>query len=127
MKKSVVPFLSLVLFAFLFTAAGVKADSPLPGSWSFNIPQAPWEYSKGKMIFENDADDKITGKIKFDSGREVRIARISQTEDKYTFEVNVEGTPVKTVVTLKDNNMTGVVETYDGNIPFSAKKEVPEN
>jgi hypothetical protein len=126
MKKSVVPFLSLVLFAFLFTAASVKVESPLSGSWSFNIPQAPWEYSKGKMIFENDADDKISGKIKFDSGREVSIAKITQTEDKYTFEVNVENTPVKTVVTLKDNNMTGVVETYDGNIPFSAKKEVPE-
>jgi hypothetical protein len=127
MKKSVVPFLSIVLFTFIFMSSVAKADSPLPGSWNFNVPQAPWEYSKGKMIFENDADDKISGKIKFDSGSEVRIAKITQSEDKFTFEVNVEGNPVKTVVTLKDNEMTGFVETYDGNIPFSAKKVVPES
>jgi hypothetical protein len=127
MNKSLVPFFGIFLFTFLFMASGVKADSPLPGTWSFNLPQAPWEYSKGKMIFENDADNMMSGKIKFDSGREVRIAKITRVEGKYTFEANVEGTPVKTIVTLKDNEMTGFVETYEGNIPFSAKKEVPEN
>jgi hypothetical protein len=126
MKKLIVPFLRVVLFAFLFMATSAKADSPVTGSWNFNVPQAPWEYSKGKMILENDADDKITGKIKFDNGREVRIAKITRTEGKYTFEFNVEGNRVKTVFTLKNNEMTGVVETSDGNIPFSAKKEVPE-
>jgi hypothetical protein len=127
MKKSIVSFSGIILFALLFAETGSISSNPLLGSWVFSVNQAPPEYSRGIIVFENNKDDIITGKIKFHSGFEVPITKINRVNEKITFEVFVEGTPARAVVTLKDNQISGFVETYEGNMPFTAKKEVPEN
>lgn len=129
MKKIIISF--CLAFLLLIPMAGIsanntEAENPLVGSWVFNVNQAPWEYSKGKVVFEENKDMELSGKILFTSGREVKIAKITQEEDKITFEVNVEGMPVKTIVTLEDNDIKGFVETYEGNMPFNAKRELAE-
>jgi len=116
----------MFFLTLLFIATSAKAENTLIGTWAFNVNQAPWEYSRGKVIFDLDKENELSGKIIFASGIEVAIDKITQEKDKVVFEVYVEGTPVKTIVTLKDDNITGFVETYEGNMPFSAKREVPE-
>lgn len=118
-----------ILLAFFiisgFTTASVKTENPLLGSWVFNISQAPWEYSKGRVIFENNDENVMIGKIVFDSGFEVRIGKIRREEDKFIMDTFIEGYPVKTVVTLKENTLSGYTETPDGNIPFTARRHIP--
>ncbi len=109
-----------------FNTVAEKAEKPLLGSWVFNISQAPWEYSKGRVVFENNDENVMTGKIVFDSGFELRIGKITREEDKVIMETFVQGYPVKTVVTLKEDTLTGYTETPDGNIPFTAKRYIPE-
>ncbi len=129
MKKNISVFFGMFLtflFAAGFASALSKAENPLLGSWVFNVSQAPWEYSKGKLVFETNDENVMTGKILFDSGIEFRMAKITQTEENVTMEIVVQGYPVKTVVKLKDDNLSGHTVTPDGSIPFSAKRFVPE-
>lgn len=126
MKKSIVSFFGMMLFTFIFMAAGA-AENPLLGTWIFTANQAPYEYSKGKLIFENDEDDNLKGKLRFDSGIDVPVSKITMESDTVILNINVEGGAYKTVLTLKENELNGFVETYEGNIPFAAKREVPES
>ncbi len=126
MKRSLLRFTGLFIISFLFLATAVKAGDPLAGEWAFSVTQAPWEYSKGKILIDTDEDGLPVGKIVFDSGIEVRIARITQEENKVTMDVYVEGYPVRTVLDFEDDELKGFTETPDGTIPFSATRHIPE-
>lgn len=125
MKKYIISIIGLVFFALIFMGNTDNADNPLIGSWNFNVNQAPWEYSRGKIIFEKDKDDITVGKIIFSSGTELTIPRIILKDKLLTFEVIVDGYTTKTTATLEDDNLSGYVETSEGNLPFCARKEVP--
>lgn len=124
MKRSLVSF--SVIFLLLFTAISAKAADPLAGSWIFNVDYVPWEYSKGTVVIEEDNEARLTGAIEFDSGIKIKINRITQESEKITFEVFVEGYQVKTIVERKEDILKGYAETPDGNMPFSARRHVPE-
>lgn len=126
MKKNSKIFYGLSFFLLLLFPLTVSAHSNLTGSWEFSVNLAPWEYSKGKVIFKTTGEDDLTGKIVFTSGAEIKISKISCEDNNLTFEVIIDGYRVKTIATLKGNTMTGMVETYDGNMPFTAKKAIPE-
>jgi outer membrane lipoprotein-sorting protein len=128
MKKILIS-LCCIFLASVTSAGSAENNSgqanPLTGSWVFNIVQAPQDYSRGKVIFEVNKENVITGKILFNNGAEIKINKITQQEEKVTFEIIVDGSPVKTILSLVNNEIKGYVQTYDGNIPFSAKKELP--
>ncbi len=129
MKKPFISFCSIFLiFSFFAGASGVssKTEDPLLGSWVFNINQAPWEYSRGIVHFEVNDENELTGKILFNSSTEVKIATITREKNRVTFRINIEGMDVITVVTLEENTIKGHVSTYDGNIPFTAKRKIPD-
>jgi hypothetical protein len=119
-----------ILLAFVlvsgFSTDSAKTKDPFHGTWVFNIPQAPWEYSRGRIVIETNDENAMTGRIIFNNGYEVRIEKLTRQEDKLVMETTVEGFPVKTVVTLKEDTITGHTETPDGNIPFTAKRYIPE-
>ena len=127
MKKSVISFSVLLLFAFILLANSVNDYESLPGSWIFTVSGVPAEYSRGKVVFERDSEQGLVGKILFATGMEVKISKITQEKEKITLEVYVDGVPVKTLVTVNDHEMKGFVQTDEGNMPFSAKRELPEN
>jgi hypothetical protein len=128
MKKTIISlfgfFLALTVLAG-FTTVSVQAQNPLLGTWVFTASQAPWEYSRGKVVFETK-EKEVTGKVLFTSGVTVNMTKVVQEKDKVTFDFSVEGIPVKTVVTLEGNEFKGHAETYEGRIPFNGKKELPE-
>ena len=111
----------------MLMANATETDNPLIGTWSFNVSQAPWEYSRGKVVFEKDKNDILAGKIIFSSGAELAIPRITVKDNRLTFEVIIDGYSTKTTATIKDDCLSGYVETYEGNMPFSANKNVPED
>jgi hypothetical protein len=119
-----------ILLAFVlaggFSADSVKTKDPFLGTWVFSIPQAPWEYSTGRIVIETSDENAMTGRIIFNNGYEVRIGKLTRLEEKLVMETTIEGFPVKTVVTRKEDTITGHTETPDGNIPFTAKRYIPE-
>lgn len=127
MKKSIISFCGLLFLAIIFTANTSIRDNPLLGSWIFSVSQAPWEYSRGKVVFEKNDENVLAGKMLFSSGREIALSKITQEGERITLDFFVEGYPVKIIVTITDNNIAGFAQTDDGNLPFSALKEMPEN
>jgi hypothetical protein len=127
MKKSLVSFCALFFMAFLLMANSHESKNPLVGSWEFNIPQAPWEYSKGKIVIDLNQEGLPAGKIVFESGYELTMAKIIQEDEKVIFESYIQGYSIRTIVGIEDDIMKGYTETPDGNIPFLAKREVQES
>jgi hypothetical protein len=126
MKKVTLSFLVLLFIAFAANSNPAKVDNNLLGSWTFSITQAPWEYSRGNIVFEVGEGKAIAGKLKFVNGLEAKIINVTQADGKIAWDITAEGYVLKTVVTLKDNEITGHIQIPDGNIPFTAKKEVKE-
>lgn len=122
-----------MLSAFFFVAAAATVnfavnedEDTLLGSWIFAVNEAPLEYSKGKVVFEKDDDNELSGKVVFDTGRQIPIHAINLTESTLSFEVNVDGNFVTSFMTLDGDMMTGHVETAEGNMNFSAQREISE-
>lgn len=126
MKKPLFTVCGMFLITFLLMTTSAKAENPLLGSWMFSVTQAPWEYSKGKIIIEEGEEKNLAGKIIFDSGMEFTIYKITEAEEKVIIEMYIEGYPIRTIVSLNEDEISGYTETPDGNIPFSAVRELLE-
>ncbi len=104
-----------------------NTENDFLGKWNFSVSQAPWEYSRGDMLFEIKEDDVISGKMKFINGVEVLIRNVKQKDENLTFDITAEGYVLSIVTKLKENDIDGFVQTPEGNLPFSAKRELPED
>lgn len=112
----------------LFTIAGtfVTTDHSVVGSWAFNVNQAPWEYSQGTIVFEENDEGELTGVIHFHTGQQITIASISLEDGELIFDVTVDGYDVRSVVNIGSDELSGHVATIEGNMPFSATREKGE-
>ena len=127
--KKVISILSvLFLISTVVNANNVISESEdtLLGSWVFTVNEAPWEYSRGKVGFEKNDENELEGKVIFDTGRQIPIITISLTDESLSFQVNVDGYNVTSFMTLEGDSMTGHVETVEGNMNFSAQREISE-
>lgn len=121
MKKSTL-LIAALIFSFV-TAASVTVMDGLVGSWIFSVEQTLPEYSKGKIVIEEDESEEYTGRIEFDTGRVISISSIDVEADTVTFKTYVDGGLVTTVCTLEGDELNGSVQTPDGYLPFSATRE----
>lgn len=122
MKSSAITIFGLFLMLFAVNATIETDPSPI-GSWAFNVDQAPWEYSRGTIVFEENEDQVISGVIHFHTGQQLSIAKISVDGSEMVFDVNVDGYDVQSVVAISVDQLNGYVVTMDGNMPFVATKE----
>lgn len=125
MKKSVLIVLGTFLLFFTVNSTTDTDPSPL-GSWAFNVDQAPWEYSRGTIVFEESDDLELTGVIHFHTGQQLTISKISVDGSEMVFDVNVDGYEVQSVVAISLTELSGYVMTPEGNMPFNATKESVE-
>ncbi|MCC5942179.1 MAG: hypothetical protein JJU37_11620 [Balneolaceae bacterium] len=116
----------LLVVAFSNLSYASSEESPLVGSWEFNVTGAPWEYSRGLIIVEPGEDGELSGKVEFSTGRVVQIASILVEDESVVFEVVVDGYDVKSDLQLSGDDLQGVVQTIEGNMNFSAKRAVSE-
>ena len=124
--KTLISHLLILPMLFLMIAAATSSiDKSIVGSWSFTANSAPWEYNSGTIVFEENKD-AIEGKIVFHTGREVAINSISQEEEEITFDIVVDGYDARIVFTVKENEISGHAMTIEGNMPFTANREISE-
>ncbi len=127
MKNFIISLFGLLFLSLSVSANTSNADNEFLGKWNFTVSQAPWEYSRGDMLFEIKEDNVISGKMKFLNGAEVLIRNVKQKDENLTFDITTQGYVLNIVTKLRENEIKGFVKTPEGDLPFSAKKEVPED
>ena len=124
--KNIIKYLaSSVIFLFLIAGSSVNETSLL-GSWSFNVNGAPWEFNSGNMIFEQNEEAELEGKIIFHTGREVTIQNLTFEEEEFEFTVVVDGYDVQAVFSIEEEQIRGRAMSMEGNMSFAATKKVDE-
>lgn len=122
MKQNSILMIATFLLSVVLMASVSLIDG-LTGSWTFSVEQTMPEYSKGKLVFEEAEDEGFAGKIVFESGRTISMSSVDVEADTVTFKAYVDGGLVTTICTLNGDELTGAVQTTDGNLPFSATRE----
>lgn len=122
MKKNALLLFAVVLCS-LTLIGSLQVIDGLAGAWSYEVEQTAPEYSKGTIVFEESEDDKYSGKIVFQSGREISMSSVTVEADTVTFKAYVDGGLVTTICTLEDDVLTGSVITPDGRLPLTATKK----
>jgi hypothetical protein len=113
--------LGLVLALFVGNAfAAVKAKDVV-GTWKYEAPYAPYEYSTGKLIF-TETGDKVEGKIKIGE-YEIEMRNVKVEGAKVEFGAYVEGEYVSIKVEIKKNTLTGTASYSEGSMEVTAEKE----
>jgi len=123
MKNSVLKY-GIVMGLFLVISAGVAmAASPkdVVGTWSYEAPYAPYEYSSGKLVF-TEKDGKLVGVIKIGE-YEIDAKNVKLETENLTFGTYVEGEYVSLKLVLKKDTFSGTASYSEGTIDVTGKKE----
>ena len=123
MKNSVVKY-GIVLGLFLAIYAGVAmASTPkdVVGTWSYEAPYAPYEYSSGKLIF-TEKDGKLEGVIKIGEYA-IDMRNVKLEGETLSFGAYVEGEYVSIKATIKKTELVGTASYSEGSIEVKGKKE----
>ncbi|WP_020533425.1 hypothetical protein [Flexithrix dorotheae] len=125
MKLNYVASILIGLFLFAitsaFTTSEINKETDILGTWSFDAPYAPYEYSKGKMIFEKK-DGKLTGTVKMDYYN-IEVLDLKKDNNKVTFGINVENEYVSMELEFNGNEFKGKANYSEGTLDLSGKKE----
>lgn len=119
-------FIGTLLTLFVIASTQVLTDRSPVGEWAFNVNQAPWEYYRGTVIFEENEEGELTGVIHFHTGQQLTIASITLEGDELTFDVTVDGYDVRSIVNIGEDELSGHVVTMEGNMPFTAVRDTGE-
>lgn len=128
MKKIFIFIMLVVLIAPVISAQSSKGKADPIGKWKFEAPYAPEGYKSG-IIDVSNAENKYSTAISF-TGSDFVIPgdKIKVENDTVSFVVIVEGQEVS--VSLKaedDGRMTGKAVYFEGEIPLTLTKDIPEN
>ena len=124
MKRLVVKN-GIVLGLFLAMIVGSvfagTTSKELVGTWNYEAPYAPYEYSKGKLIFTENGE-KVEGKIKIgEYAIDMRNVKIEGEE--VSFGAYVEGEYVSIKFKIEKTKFTGTASYSEGSIEVTGEKE----
>lgn len=118
-KNGIVLGLFLALVVGNSFAAGNAKD--LVGTWNYEAPYAPYEYSTGKLIF-TESGDKVEGKIKIGE-YEIDMRNVKVEGENVSFGAYIEGEYVSLKIALKKNTFAGTASYSEGSLEVSGEKE----
>lgn len=123
--KSLVVKNGIVLGLFLALVVGnafaASKAKDVVGTWNYEAPYAPYEYSTGKLVFSENGD-KLEGKIKIGE-YEIEMRSLELDGENITFGAYVEGEYVKLKITIKKNKFTGTAAYSEGSLEVTGEKE----
>jgi len=101
--------------AYAFGKADVK------GTWDYKVPAAPYEYSTGKLIFD-ETEGKPAITVKFTNGSEIKAQDVLVEEDSFSFSVLIENESVKVSGNFANDQISGKVDSSQGVMDLTAEK-----
>jgi len=108
------------LVAVMANVQATTSNAKITGTWNYSAPEAPYEYSKGQIIL-NENGDKLEGKVNID-GYEMKLNNIKLEDDVLTCSLYVEGEYVSVKLTFKKNKFEGTANTPEGTITVTGEK-----
>lgn len=118
-KSSIV--LGLVFVMVIGNAFAVSAPKDVVGTWKYEAPYAPYEYSTGKLIFTEKAG-KVEGKIKIGE-YEIEMRNVKVEGTKVAFGAYVEGEYVSIKIEIKKKAFSGTAAYSEGSMEVTGEKE----
>ena len=110
-------FLAMIVGS-VFAAPNVK---DVVGTWNYDAPYAPYEYSKGKLVFTENGE-KVEGKIKIGS-YEIDMRNVKVEGNDISFGAYVEGEYVSIKMKIDKKKFTGTASYSEGSIEVTGEKE----
>lgn len=119
-KGSVVLIL-LVLTGYTEKDNMIKNKSFI-GAWKFNVPEAPYQYQNGDIIFVNE-EEELTGYFLVD-GFKAELRNLNTQKRKVNFEVYIQGVTVSFDLTFKKKSFLGTASYSEGTLDISGRKKM---
>jgi len=118
---------SLMLIVLMVSASAdlfaQKQADPV-GTWSFNAPDADYEYSSGDLVIAKEGKE-YTSKIVY-GDYEIKGQDVTLEKDQLIFTVYIEGEPISIKGTVTKETITGKASYTDGIISFTAERKKEE-
>lgn len=116
----------ITLVAFVATLTVNPAFSAVKnvflGTWDYQAPSAPYDYSTGKITFtETNSQPAIT--IRFTNGDEVKAKEVKIENNTFSFSTEVENNLVKVTGKLAEGKITGKADSPQGLMSLTATRK----
>lgn len=118
MKVFIAAFV-LVLSSGMVFGENKKVD-PV-GTWHFNAPDAPYEYSTGDIVITK-TDGKYKAEIVYSEYYKLETKDFKVEGNIITFKAYIEGDVVYFKGTLEKDKITGKVSYSEGSLPITAER-----
>ena len=118
-RISVVALMLWMMAGISYAVTGEK-NKP-EGTWHFNAPDAPYEYSTGDIVITK-ADGKYKGEIVFSEYYKLETQDFKVQKNVITFKAYVEGDVVYFKGTIEGKKLTGKTSYSEGTINVTADK-----
>nr|WP_319509848.1 hypothetical protein [uncultured Draconibacterium sp.] len=121
MKKLM--FFVFVLFVATITvnASNSRNNKEVIGEWKYEVPNAPYGYNAGNLVFE-EKEGNLTGHVKLEDGYKIDLKDITYEDGVLKFGLYVDYDYVTLKITIEGEEMKGIVNSPEGEIPITAKK-----
>ncbi|MDF1574890.1 MAG: hypothetical protein P1P86_06815 [Bacteroidales bacterium] len=119
--KTVRFLMILMLLATFATTVSAQKKMDPAGTWAYEAPQAPYEYSSGDIVISKEAKDytvkMVLGEFESEAGNVVYENNV------LSFNIFVEMETVEIKLTVEKDSMEGTAAYSEGSIPITAKKK----
>lgn len=121
MKKLFVLAFLFVAFSAAIAAPAQKGNSNVIGEWKYEVPSAPEGYNKGSLIISEE-EGKLAGEVKFADGYKIELKNITFEEGTLKCGLYVDYEYVSVNVKINGKEMTGKVNSPEGEMTMKAEK-----
>lgn len=121
MKKLMMFVLVALCATLVVNQATASGKENLKGIWEYKVPNAPYDYSKGKLIF-GEVNGQTTITVKLMSGTEIKAQNVKVENDTISFGVMIEYNLVKCNGKVVNGKITGKVDSPEGIMDLTAER-----
>jgi len=122
--KSVFVF-SVLILASLTLNAQKSSEKKILGTWQFEAPEAPYEYSKGEIIVDRN-EDGLNSTLVLGESYKLKATDVKFEKKILSFNVYLEGTLIEIKTTLNREGLTGTASYSEGTVNITAKRKKKE-
>lgn len=98
----------------------------LKGTWSFQAPNAPYDYQKGKLAF-SEKSGVMSAKVLLSDNTEINVQNLKIENNSFKFSMMAEGENVSVSGKLVNGKIVAKAITSDGELDATAVYVKPKN
>ena len=120
--QSLILVLLIILSGGNVTAQKKSDIKKVTGTWEFNAPEAPPEYSTGDLVISKDGKE-LAGEIVFSEYYKIQVHDMKLEGNVLTFRAYIEGETITVENEITDDDMKGKVSYSEGTLELTARRK----